>query len=121
MKHLEQHIRKGSACFASGTLRVEVEGCAAATAAKAAAKKNYIALTDYAKLDYKELQPRMKAKRIINEGREQKNNLLSSSFTKPCQRISCFIINHLNIEMRNLFCFYEVFYFSSDCILLLFD
>lgn len=69
-------------CFASGTLRVEVEGCAAATAAaRAAAKKNYekrlyIALTDYAKLDYKEQQPRMKAKRIINEGREKQRKII---------------------------------------------
>lgn len=64
-------------CFASGTLRGEVEGCSAA-AATTAAKKNYekrlnIALTDYAKLDNKKQRPRMKAKRIINEGRVQKN------------------------------------------------
>lgn len=70
---------------------VEVEGCAAAAAAaKAAAKKNYekrlyIALTDYAKLDYKEQQPRMKARRIINgrwRAETEENNLLSPSFTR---------------------------------------
>lgn len=52
----------------------------------------------------KELQARMEAKRIINEA---KYNLLSSRFNRPWRWSSSFIINHSNIEMRNLFCFYD--------------
>lgn len=48
----------------------------------------------------------MEAERIINE---VKYNLLSSRFYSKRQWISssC-IINHSNIEMRNLFCFYDL-------------
>jgi hypothetical protein len=60
-------------------------------------------LTDYAKLDYeKNSKPRqrMEAKRIINEVK-----IIYYPLLAPRQWISSFIINHSNVEMRNLFCF----------------